>query len=823
MNGFIQDIRYASRRLLQHPGFSFVVLITLALGIGANTAVFTVINTVLLRELPYSDPEQLMVFHWKNNYGKLGDDLSGPAYNFIREHNSSFQSIALIDPVNAGANLSSGDEPSYSHVLRVSSNYFSTLGKSPELGTAFDSSTAASSNDSKESYLAVLSHAVWQQQFSADPRVIGSTVTVNGQKYTITGVMTADFHSYPPADMWVSMSTSSLSRNPAANEFRIVGRLKPGTTSQQAQHELDVLSGEFRNNYGLQGRLGQLGFMVEAYHDYISGDLKSSLLLLAGSVMLVLLIACANLASLLLARGHARSRELAIRVALGGSKLRLFRLVMTETVVWALLGGSLGLLLAHASVPFFIKMSPQDIQRAGEIQVDGNVAIFTILISFFTAFVCGVAPAISATRGHSKNSLQAGVQSGGGVRTTAGPQHAKATRLLVSAQVAISTVLLVGTGLLVLTFFKTSLVTPGFDPKHLVVFQSALTGERYSTTMQTQQLTDKILQRLLAFPGVTHAATVVGVPTEKGLNSLARPAGQAQNETRSVEYRPVSIDYLATMAIPLVSGRNFNNQDSASSTPVVLINQALARRWWPGRIPLGEQIQISESTEASAPGTSRQVVGVVGDVLEAGLDRSAPPVVYVPLTQVPDQLMALVNKSFPTSFLLRAPNGTQYGAKIKELVHSTDPTLPVASVQPASEILHSSLSRREFYASVFGVFASFALFLTGMGIFGVLTFQLSQRTREVAIRMALGCPREQVLRLFIVQGLSVVAIGLAFGIAGAVILTKYLSSMLYKVSPNDPAAIAATGLVILIIGAAASWVPAFRAASIEPIAALRSE
>jgi predicted permease len=797
-----------------NPGFSIIALLILALGIGTNTAVFTVVNAVLLRELPYPQSSQLVVLHWKNKFGRLGDDLSVPAFRFLKDHARSFSNVALIDPANAGINMSSAGGSSYASALRASPGFFETLGVNAFVGRTFTETSGGAP-------AAVLSNGIWRREFGADPKLIGHLISFNGQNYTVSGIMQKDFHSYPSADVWVPLDINAIGDSgPAANQFRLVGRLKPGVSVEQAQRELDILADDFRSSYGLQNVRGNLGFLAEPYHEFIVSNLRDSLTILSISVFLVLLIACANLAALLLARGSARSQELAIRVALGAGRFSLFHLVMTETLVWSVIGGAIGLILARACVPLFIQISPSQIQRTSEISVDGSVALFTVLASILTALVCGLAPALSSMRIAPRGRLQ------NGTRNSAGRQQRSLARWLVSAQVAISTVLLAGAGLLLLTFLKTRTVTPGFVPERLSVFQVSLSGKDYQGTEQTQQLIERIVEKLQGLPAVSSVAAVTGIPTERGLNISARAPESGRQDNIPIEYRPITNDYFAAMGIPVRVGRTFTESDTSKSPAVVIVNESLARRWWPNQLPMGKTIAVEEDPQ---PGTaahserSRQVVAIVADVHEAGLDRPVPPVAYIPESQVPDAITGLVNKSFPLSFLVRSRvEQAPYNA-IQEIVHSINPNLPIASLQPADEILHASLSNRKFYALIVGVFAAFAVFLTGVGLFGIMSFQVVQRMREIAIRMALGATKRSVLMLVIRQALVTVFIGLAIGLVGTIMVTKFIAGLLYNTNPRDPAALVISSLLTICVGFIASWLPAWRASALDPIKALRSQ
>ncbi len=799
-----KDIRYGVRSLLKHPGFTAIAVITLALGIGANTAIFSVVNAVLLRPLPFDDPERI-VWLWDTQPQLPTAPASLPDFLDWKEQNRSFEHLAAFQSGNMF--LDAGDGTSDTRVGLVTPEMFSLFHVSPILGRTFtDEETLPGRNR-----VAVLSHSMWRNRFGSDPNVLGRTIQLSGAAHTIIGVMPAGF-SYPDrAELWrpLRIDPAKLDRGP--HYLRVVGRLKPGVTLAQAQADMSAIAGRLAQQY--PEKIAGHGVKLERLTDVIVGDIGLALFVLLGAVGFVLLIACANLANLMLARVGARQKEIAVRTALGASRLRIVRQLLTESILLAVSGGAAGLLLATWAVSWLVSLSPDTIPRVNEISVDPRVAGFTLLISVATGVLFGLAPALQVSRPDLTDALK---ESG---RTTAGLRRNRLRGALVVSEVALSLVLLVGAGLMIRSFAKLNQVDPGFNPARVLTLGVTLLPSKYPADEQVAQLYSQILERAAAAPGVVSAGAISELPLSGGNTSdyftiEGRPAIAKEAEPLT-EYRVVTPRYFESMGIPLLSGRDFAGTDTRQSPNVVVINDAFARRHFAGENPLGHRIKLQ--------GQERDpflIVGVVGNVRDIGLDEQPTPEAYVPFLQDP------LSQTYQRSMRIVArtiSDPRDVAGSLRSALTSIDKSLPVYEIKPMTKYLRDSLSRRRFSLVLLSVFGGVALTLAAVGVYGVISYGVTQRTHEMGIRMALGAQSRDVLKLVVRQAMMLALGGVGIGLLAALALTRLMKSLLFDVGATDPLTFAVIALLMTLIALLACLFPARRATKVDPLAALRYE
>jgi len=804
---FLQDLRYASRILWKNPGFTAVAVVALALGIGANTAIFSVVNTVLLRPLPYKDPEQLvMVWEDASRHGYPRDTPTAANYIDWRDQNSVFSGMAAISDNNF--NLTGIGDPERLKGRSVSANLFPVLGVDPQLGRVF---TAAEDQPGAQKVV-LLSHRLWQRRFGGDPAMVGKTLRLNDEPYTVAGVMPARFQ-FPENDdeLWVPIAFSA---EEAANRDRhylqVIARLKPGVTLAQAQSEMTTIGARLQQQYPQSN--ADLGVAVTSLHEHLVGDIKPALLVLLGAVGLVLLIACANVANLLLARAAMRQKEIALRVALGARRWRLLQQFLTESVLLATLGGILGLALAYAGLLLLGSFIPENIAQAREISLDLKVLGFTLLVSLSTGLIFGLAPAIQALRLNQSETLKEG-----GRDSVTGRSGKRLRGVLVTAEVAVSLVLLIAAGLLINSFLRLRNIDPGFKVDHLLTMKIELPQPKYETFKSLSGFYADLVQRVQALPGVQSAAVTTNLPLYRQGNSISiqiegrpdPPPGQEQIVTTRI----ISPGYFDTMSIPLLAGRPFNDQDAKTTPNVVVVSETMARRIWPGENAVGKRI---------APGRIRtdadwmQVIGIVKDVRQFDLIVDPKPQMYLSYRQAvffPPEDLVVKTDVDPASM----------AAAVRKAVWEIDKDQPVSNIKTMEEILGDSIARQRFSMLLLGIFAGVALLLAAVGIYGVMSYSVAQRTHEIGIRMALGAQTGAVLKLAVGYGLKLVVAGVLIGLIAAFALTRLMATLLFGVTPTDPATFALISLLLVGVAAVASYIPARRATKVDPLVALRYE
>jgi len=806
MNTLLQDLRYGARMLLKAPGFAFVAVITLALGIGANTAIFSVVNAVLLRPLPFMNPDRLMTV-WENNLQQGQDRQAVGGANFTdwKKQNQGFESLAAY--FNWNYNLTGGDEPQRLHAEVVSGEFFQTLGVQAAAGRTL---TPEDDREGKDDVI-VLSHALWQSRFGASREIIGQTVMLNGRGHTVVGVMPSSF-SYPDerVEIWRPMAMSAeQAQNRQGKWLSVIGRLKSGVSIAQASAEMSAIARQLEQQYP-DANAGW-GVQVLPLHEAIVGKVSSFLLILLGAVGFVLLIACANIANLLMARASARQKEIAIRAALGASRRRLVSQFLTESLLLAVMGSALGLLIALWGSDALIAFSPGNIPRLKEAAIDGRVLGFTLLLALLTTLIFGLAPAWQA----SKPDLNEALKEEG--RGASGNSGRRLRSLLVVAEVAVSVVLLVGAGLMIKSFIQLQSVKAGFDPHNLLTMEITLPPARYGQNQQQIAFFQQALERIKTLPGVQAAGAVQDLPFRFNEMSfpvtLEGPAAQPEAQRPKAVYRAVTDDYFRTLGIPLLEGRWFSAQDDQQSLPVVIINQAMARHFWPDQEPLGKRLRFGEPADPVYT-----IVGVVGDIKHMGLDADEGAVMYQPHAQKRFAWLRWMTLVVRTS-----EEPSSLAAAVRSRIQETDPDQPVYNVATMEQLLTKSIAQPRFSMLLLGVFALLALNLTAIGVYGVVSYTVAQRTREIGIRMALGAQMRDVLRLVIGEGLKLVLIGVAIGLAGAGALSHVIKSLLFGVSATDPAIFAIISILLTGVALAACYLPARRAARVDPMAALRYE
>ncbi|MDE3178049.1 MAG: ABC transporter permease [Acidobacteriota bacterium] len=799
----LQDLRYGLRQLRRNPGFTAVAVITLALGIGANTAIFSVIDGVFLRPLPYPQANRLVYPLWVWN-GESEDSVGSADYLFWKEHSRVFESAGAYEPVS-GSNLVVGQQAHYVHVTRVSPGLFGTLGVNPALGRDFTQEEGQPNGP----HAVILSYGLWRRLFPAGSHTIGHTVRMDGQSYVVVGVMPRSFQFVAAADVYAPLALTFHANNHDQN-YGMVARLQPGVTLEQAQADTNRVFRLFEAMYPEAVWKGWRGLRLISYRQELTGDVRTPLFVLFGAVLLVLLIAIANVTSLFLGRAASRQTEIALRTAIGASRWRLLRQLVTEGVLLGALGGGLGLAVAAWSLKWLLAFIPHSVSidlntsllpLGGHIKLSAGVLEFTFLVSALAGLAAGLFPYLQIRAVNLYEELKQGTRN-----TASSLRDPRIRNGLVIAEVALSVVLLAGAGLLTQSFLRLRTVNPGFDPQGVWALEISLPPKEYRTTAEAWTLQRHVMQHLESIPGVTDVATTSNLPVQRGLNNPVSVPGCG---TLTVQDRAISSNYFRVMGIPLLAGREFLDTDQANA---VIINSALARRCWPGRNPLGMTVAGS------------QVVGVVGNTKEGALDNPALSVVYVPQWTVSDRFTQMVHGWFLTAWVIRAK--TPLAPKtVHQALDAVDPTLPIASFEPMTESIAASfaVSKSRLLAALLDGFTGLALLLAVIGIYGILTYLVTQRTHEIGIRMALGAQKSDVLRMVLGEGLRLTFVGLAAGVIGALGLTRLLSSLLYGVKPSDPVTFIAVSFILVGVAMLACFIPARRATRIDPMEALRYE
>ncbi len=813
MSTLLQDIRHGLRMLLKRPGFTFAAVVCLAIGIGANTTIFSVVNAVLLRSLPYQDADRLVVI-WETNSQQIGAfmnlrnrNLVSPAnYQDWNEQNQSFEGMAGARFLSF--NLVGGERPERIPGAIVTANLFSVLGMTPFLGRSF----LPEDTQPGRGRVVILSQGLWQRRFGSDPNIIGQSLVLNTESFSIIGVMPAGFQYPEGAELWALArqgapdppGATTISR---ANHYMlVVARLKPGIPLRQAQSEMDTIAARLRQQY--PDTNNGMGARVVSMRDELVGDIRPTLMILLGVVAFVLLIACANVANLLLARAISRQREISVRAALGAGRARIVRQLLTESALLGLIGGVLGLLLACWGVQSLVALSSPDIPRVKEISVDGRVLIWTFSISLLTGILAGLAPAMQISKPNLHEVLKEGDRGGAG-----GARHHRLLGLLVVSEVALTMVLLTGAGLLVKSFLRLQGVNPGFNPNNVLTMRIALPGYKYTGEDQIRGYYKEATDRLKNLPGVEAVAVTTALPltqVEAAMSFTVQGAPTPPSGNLPIaNWRSISPDYFRAMGIPILRGRAFTEYDGKDAPRVVIINENMARSALPGVEAVGQRLLIAGDPKPW------EIVGVVGDVRHSALSQEPKPEMYVPFLQAtrPAFTLAMRTTVDPSSMILA----------MRSAVQSVDKDQPLYNIKTMAELRSESIAQSRFHTYAFSLFAALALIMAAVGLYGVMAYSASQRTREIGIRIALGAQPGDVRKMVIRRGMLLAAIGIVAGLAASLAVTRVMSNLLYGVRSTDLSAFTVVALTLAIISLLASYIPARKATRVDPMTALRYE
>jgi len=817
MRDLWSDVKHALHMFVKSPGFTIAAIAALALGIGANTAIFTVVNAVLLKPLAYADADRIVALVQTYPEGNQNSTSITKFHEYQRQ-GSVFKDVAAYDFGGPGFNITGG-RPEQVHGIHVTEAYFRVFGAPITLGRTFTQQEDSPNGGN----VVVLSYGLWQRKFGGDPNVIGSAVSLGNQPFTIIGVTGKEFRTDPESDLFVPFQFEPYSTN-QGHYFLSAAKLKPGISVEQANAQMKLAATEFHRMY--PGSNPQMSFAVEPLRDSIVRGVRQLLLVLLGAVGMVLLIACANVANLLLVRATGRKREFAIRAALGAGRARIVRQLLTESILLATAGGVMGMALGFAGVRALLAMSPPGLPRIGEkgmnVGLDWRVLAFTLGISILTGIVFGLFPALSASRTDLNSALkESSNRSGTGFRQN------KARSILVISEVGLALVLLVGSSLLIRTFIKLRGVDLGFNSHNVITMEMSLTGDRYQKTAGVAQLGRDGLERIRAIPGVEDATFTCCLPNQGqfGLpfTIVGRPVDNQKNSP-GAGWKSTTPGYYGTFRIPVLRGRDFTAQDTGGSTPVAIINQALAKEYFPNQNPVGQQILVGHGVGPQFEEAARVIVGVVADTHEGGPAHDPEPGVVVPQPQVTDGMTALNASILPMRWAVRTRNDPrQMVNAISEQLRQASGGFPVTKVRTMDELVSSSMERESFNMLLLTIFGGIALVLAAIGIYGLMAYSVAQRTQEMGIRMALGADRGSIRTLVVLHGMKLALVGVVLGVAAAFGLTRLMASLLFGVKTWDPAVFVTVPIILTAVALVAVWLPATRASRLDPMQALRVE
>jgi len=809
----LQDARYGARILWRNPGFTVVAVLTLALGIGANTAIFSVIYGVLMRPLPYKEGSQLVIVHQEAPLAKVAD--MGFSVKEVSDYREQSQSLdAVVEHHTMSFTLLGGTEPQRVQTGVVSANFFNVLGVTPIFGRTF----LPNDEDHGSDAVLVLSYNYWRESHGGDPNIVGRVFQMNNRPHTVIGILPpipqypVEEDVYMPTSQCPTRSSEQFMANRNARMMSVFGRLKPGVPVAQAQADLSTLAANLQQQYpdSYPANRGY-GAKVSPLQEELTRRAKPTLLILLGTAGLVLLIACANVANLTLARLMRREREMAIRAAMGAGRWRLIRQLLTESTLLSLAGGILGLLLAAGGLRLLVTFAARFTPRAGEIRIDGLVLLFTLLVAVITGLVFGLVPVFS-----SDQALSGALKEGGG-RTSASASRQRIRNLLIVAQVAVSFMLLIGAGLMLRSLIKLESVSPGFDPDKVLAIRVSPNWSKYNTNETTRLLFQRLLDKVRSEPGVQSAALastypmnqlgITNGPFNRGFQIEGRPIPEGELAPQA-DFRSASPGYFETLRLPLVAGRTFVDSDNEKAPLVAVINQSTTRHRWNDEDPIGRRVSFDGGK------TWATVIGIVSDVKQYGLDRDPTDEIYIPLAQ----------NGFANNLLVRTPaDPMSIASLMREAIYEVDPETAIDRVQTLEHVRSDAVASPRLTAILLGMFAGLALIITAAGIAGVMALSVSQRTHELGVRLALGASPARVLSMVIRQGMTYVVVGLSIGIGGALLLGRLMATLLYAVEPTDPITFLGVSGVLMAVAAAACFIPARRVTSIDPMLALRSE
>ena len=801
MDSLLKDIRYGLRGLLKRPGFTAIALVALALGIGANTAIFSLVNAVVLRPLPFPEPDRL-VWVW-GNIRNGGSRASVSPLDFLdyRNQNKTFEQFAASGTTNLSVNLTGSGDPERVMASSVTGNYFDAFGVTPALGRGFSLENEKSGNDQ----VTVLSHAFWQKRFAGDPQILNKTITLNSKSYQVIGVMPAGLSLPQSAELWIPINFEGDPdmKLRKAHFLRPIGRLKAGVTLAQAQSDTNRVAAQLEQEYP-DSNTGWNLRLVSLREQLIGGS-RTMVFILFGAVGFVLLIACANVANLLLVRAAARQKEIALRTALGAGRMRIVRQMLTESLLLSILGGALGALLSVWGVQLLVSLSADSLPRTVKVNIDARVLLFTLLISIATGLLFGLAPAFRTMKVNLIDSLR------DGGRGTEGTLRNRTRSLLVVFESAIAVILLIGAGLLVRSLIALQNVNPGFDANSCLTFRIDLPPKKYQAEGKSANFFEQLETRVKSLPGVQSVGLISelplsGQPNDLPFNVEGRPA-VTPDKAFDADFRIVNQDYFATMHIPLMRGRNFTDQEVRQGGQVTIVSQQLVDTVFPNEDPLGKRLVTAIGQQAF------QIIGVVGDIRHRSLGERPFDAMYFPGRDVGRMNFVVRTQGDPLSLV---------GAVRKE-VQGLDPDQPIASVKKMSDWVDSSVSEPRYRTTLLGMFAALAMILAAMGIYGVMSYSVAQRTHEIGVRMALGARQHDVLKLVVRQGMLLTLVGVALGLIGALALTRVMQSLLFEVTAKDPVTFAVVAALLTAVAFVACFIPARRATKVDPLVALRYE
>jgi putative ABC transport system permease protein len=810
LDSLLQDVRFAARVLQRSPGFTAAAILTLALGIGANTAIFSVVHAVLLRPLPYPEPERIVQLV-RRHPGSDGAGQTGRRYLFFRDHLKNVAALAAWrEPT--GINLVDSQSAEFVRAMPVSKEFFDVIGVRPAIGTGF----AAEHDRVGGPAAAILSHGLWIRRFGGNPGVVGTSILLGERSHIVLGVMPPGFSFLQPSDVYVPLQPSLTGPGGGFNygvAARLGGAATIGHTDAEAAAVWRVMRAEFPEAI-IRNELPS-GFVP--LHANLAKDVRPALLTMLGAVALLLVIACANTANLLLARASGRGREMALRAALGAGRARIVRQLLTESVLLSMAGAGVGSALAYWAVPILLALTPPGMRLYQDVRLDSTVLLVTLSLAIATGILFGLAPAVSLSRTDLVEAFKED-----GTTTVGSMRSAFVRRTLVVAEVALCMLLLVAAGLLIKTFMRMSAVDPGFDPTGIVTARMSLQSDRYVTPAAYLRLFDDGLERLRRIPGVRAAAVVNGVPIERGLNlnvdilDVRDTDGKMRFEDALTDWRYASTGYFATMGIPIVAGRGFDESDRLGAPPIAVVNEAFVRRFFKGQSAIGQRIRVFDSDG------SIEIVGVAKDVREQGLTRPLPPLMYVPVQQANPAGVRAAHTYFQMSWVVKtAAAGSAPEREMREALRSVDPKLAFSAFRTMEEVKEGAVDTQHHQMVLLSVFAGIGLLLAAAGVYGVVAYSAAQRTREFGIRMALGAPRSRIVRSVVAQGASLSLLGVVAGIAGAVPSSRLLDRFVWGVSTLDPSTFAVVALMLVSIAILASAIPAVRAIRQNPVRALR--
>ncbi|MGH9936410.1 MAG: ABC transporter permease [Blastocatellia bacterium] len=807
MRTFMHDLRYGARMLLKNPGFTLIVLLTLSLGIGANTAIFSVVNAVMLRQLPFSNADRLVRLS-ESNLERGWPDFGVSHPNFLdwRARNQTFEAMAAM--VGASFNLNTGGDVEVIQGAVITADFLPVLGVTPALGRNFLPEEDRPGGNTR---VALISHGFWRRRFGGDPGIVGKTMTINDNPFTVVGVLPVLPESFSwdagRGELFAPLAPDPA-RSRGGRSLRVIGRLKAGVTWERALADMNIVARQLAQQFPGTNKGWSVG--GQKFYDWIVPEEgRRALLVFVGAVIFVLLIACGNVANLLLARAAARQQEISIRMALGAGRFRIIRLLLVEALLLALIAGGLGLLVAMWTVEALKTMNPANLPRLDDVSVDGRVLAFSLLISLATGLLFGLFPALRASRPDLNETLKEGGR--GGVSAAGGRRVRGA---LVIAEVALSVALLIGAGLLLRSFWKLQDIKPGFEPDHLLTMRISLSRSRYQGNQESRTFHTRLLQETKALPGVRDAALASQVPMAGGntATEMEIPGRSAapDGSQPSASYRVISPGYFRTLGVPL-RGRDFDERDTAESQPVAIISEELARRYWPGEDPLGKTVIMRDLGNRL-----RVIIGIAGDVRSFGLDTEPGAMIYAPTAEIA--------RGMQSRLVVRTrAEATAQTSAVRGALRSIDANVPVTDIQTVERLLYDSLGSRRFNMFLLGSFACVALLLASVGLFGVMAYLVSQRTREIGVRLALGAQPRDVFRLVIGRGMLLALVGAAAGLAGAFGLARFLETLLFQIKPTDALTFTVAPALLLGVALLACYIPARRAMKVDPMVALRCE